>query len=107
VNRAILYKQQIWSCQYTGKNKLTYEEALRYEQRQTSRHLFSQLPEHIVRHVCHLVHQSEFVKHNLLIHAIGRPNEQISQLVDRIDRFFFTNYVEGEEIFCELDNLYV
>jgi predicted AlkP superfamily pyrophosphatase or phosphodiesterase len=48
---------------------------------------------------------SKYVVMQSISHNLGTPNEQLPQLIDRIDRFFSTNYVEGEEMFCELDSL--
>ncbi|KAL0485277.1 hypothetical protein AKO1_011669 [Acrasis kona] len=92
-NRAILYKQPVWTCQTTGKNRLTFEQALKSEREQ--RHLdnmFEQIPDYILKHVCKMTQQAKL-------------NETLMQLVDRIDRFFNQNYIQGEELFCELSNL--
>ncbi|KAL9657460.1 hypothetical protein ABK040_016728 [Willaertia magna] len=91
VNRAIMYKLQIWSCQYSGKDFLTYDEALQSEKDQKDQYLFKLYPKYITKHICYMVHHSN-------------KGETIEQLASRISKFFEYNFIEGEELFCELDN---
>ncbi|KAG2388807.1 hypothetical protein C9374_000246 [Naegleria lovaniensis] len=90
VNRAIMYKLQIWSCQYSGKDNMTYEQALECEKEQKIKHLFKFYPRYILRHICYMIHNC-------------RRGETVKDLVYRISKFFEYNFVEGEELFCELD----
>ena len=86
-----MYKLQIWSCQYTGKDSMTYEQALEYEKEHKHRDLFRMYPRFVLRHICYMVHNS-------------LKGETVQELAHRIAKFFEYNFVEGEELFCELDN---
>ena len=85
-----MYKLQIWSCQYTGKENMTYEQALESEKEHKHQDLFRYYPRFVLRHVCYMVHNC-------------RKGETFQELAYRMSKFFEYNFIEGEELFCELD----
>ncbi|CAD7702456.1 unnamed protein product [Ostreobium quekettii] len=76
-----LYARRGWSCKYTGRSGLTYEEALVSEERAKRAH--GQFPECFEGPVLRLVH-----------HSTLRPDE----LCHRVLTHFRNNFVPGEEV---------
>ena len=85
-----MYKLQIWSCQYTGRENMTYEQALESEKEHKQQDLFKYYPRYILRHICYMVHNC-------------RKGETFQELAHRMAKFFEYNFIEGEELYCELD----
>lgn len=98
VNRVILYKQQIWTCKYTGKNCLTYEEALRCERKYLSRVIHSKYPRYLLKAICQMIHRMDI------------DIDNVKLLVDEIFDKYVSQFLEGEEVMCRFEgypDLYV
>jgi hypothetical protein len=89
VNRVILYKQQIWTCAYTSKENLTYEEALRCERKHLYRLIHAKYPRHVVRPICDYIHHSKA--------------NNAKTLADDIMNAFATQFLTGEEVMCRFE----
>ncbi|KAJ7551855.1 hypothetical protein O6H91_06G032400 [Diphasiastrum complanatum] len=79
LHRINLYRQKVWTCKVTGKQSLTYEQALLSESKATEK--VQQFPKEFMGPVLHMVQFS----------VLG-----IHELVDRIHKNFKEQYVIGE-----------
>lgn len=59
VNRILLYGFQIWSCQFTGKTNLKYEEAVASEEQALKR--LESFPKYFEKTVLQIVHHSKYI----------------------------------------------
>jgi hypothetical protein len=91
VNRVILYKQQIWTCKYTGKNCLTYEEALRCERKYLSRVIHNKYPRYLLKAICQMVHRMDI--------DIGNAKFIVDEIFDK----YVSQFLEGEEVMCRFE----
>eukprot|EP00250_Pteridium_aquilinum_P010427 c1937_g1_i1 orf=457-2190(+) len=83
-----LYRQRIWTCKYTGKSNLTYEEALDSEGKATER--VQQFPREFMGPVLQLVQFSML---------------RLEDLVSAILKAFKDRFVPGEEVVCVKENV--
>jgi hypothetical protein len=61
INRIILYKQQIWTCKYTKKSCLSYQEALDSEENCLFNFFFSKFKPCLVKEFCLLSNNSKIL----------------------------------------------
>jgi hypothetical protein len=59
VDRVILYKQQVWTCKYTGRKNLSYMSALSSEQKHVERIYFSEFPKYILYPMIKILNESK------------------------------------------------
>ncbi|KAK9162101.1 hypothetical protein Syun_003003 [Stephania yunnanensis] len=82
LNRINLYRHRVWTCKFTGKTNLTYEEALVSEQRATEK--IQQFPEELVAPVLHMIQFSTL---------------RLMDLVNTISKKLQENLAEGAELY--------
>ncbi|KAH7435686.1 hypothetical protein KP509_06G075300 [Ceratopteris richardii] len=82
-----LYKKPVWGCKFTGKNDLTYEEALESERKAAE--TVQQFPNEFMGPVLKLV-QFSMLRNEDLINVILNA--------------FTTQFVPGEELLCAKEN---
>ncbi|KAK9095902.1 hypothetical protein Sjap_021399 [Stephania japonica] len=83
LNRINLYRHRVWTCKFTGKTNLTYEEALVSEQRATEK--IQQFPEELVSPVLHMIQFSTL---------------RLMDLVNTISKKLQENLAEGAELYA-------
>lgn len=88
LKRINLYRQRVWTCKYTGKINLTYEEALVSERKATEK--VQQFPKEFMGPVLHLVQFSML---------------RLDDLVSAILKAFKDCFVVGEEVDCVKENV--
>lgn len=59
INRILSYGFQVWTCQFTGKTNLKYEEAVASEEQALKR--LKNFPKYFEKTVLQIVHQSEYI----------------------------------------------
>ena len=80
--RTILCNSLLWSCKYTGKSGLTYQEA--HESEKSIRKQARSLPEPVQRAVLTLVHHTQ--------------RGRLANLCDEVFSYMKDHYQEGEEV---------
>ncbi|KAG1053790.1 hypothetical protein G6F43_004152 [Rhizopus delemar] len=88
INKLSLYHQAIWECEVTGRQNLTYEQALESERMEASRVEFK---------------FSEVLRKMMLIRAQFQT-VRLDELVDDMINYFKNNYLIGEIVQCTLNN---
>lgn len=83
-----LYRQRVWTCKYSGKSNLTYEEALESERKTTEK--VQQFPREFMGPVLQLVQYSML---------------RIEDLVSAILKAFRDRFVPGEDVVCVKENV--
>ncbi|KAL6063189.1 midasin isoform X1 [Balamuthia mandrillaris] len=81
IERVELYRQPIWTCEYSGKSGMTYEEALLSEQH--CMQLASALPKHYYQEAFRVIHQN---------------TEGLTGLVDTLSKHLKQTFVTGERV---------
>lgn len=92
VNRVILYKQQIWTCKYTNKSRLTFEEALRCERKFLYRLIHDQFNRHILKPICELVRT---------MNVVLSTNMNLSVVAEDMFNRYTSQFLDGEEVMCQ------
>ncbi|KAI8993270.1 ATP-utilizing chromatin assembly and remodelling N-terminal-domain-containing protein [Pilobolus umbonatus] len=88
INKLTLYQQSIWECEVTGRQNLTYEQALESERGEVNRVEYR---------------FSEALRKDMLL-RIQFQTVQLEGLVDNIFNYYQNHYVIGEIVRCTLCN---
>jgi ADP-dependent phosphofructokinase/glucokinase len=97
VERVILYKQQVWTCKYTGRKNLSYMSALSSEQKHVERIYFSEFPKYILYPMIKILNESKRIQ------IQNVDSNEDGEIVNFIYHYFENNFIFGEELFCEID----
>lgn len=108
INKLSLYHQAIWECEVTGRQNLTYEQALESERMEASRveFKFSEVLRKMMLiraqfRMC--VHMSRPFK-LLILFFVYIETVRLDELVDDMINYFKNNYLIGEIVQCTLNN---
>ncbi|CEG66262.1 hypothetical protein RMATCC62417_02874 [Rhizopus microsporus] len=88
INKLSLYHQAVWECEVTGRQNLTYEQALESERMEGDRAEFK---------------FSEVLRKKILA-RVQFQTIRLDELVDDIMNYFKDNYLVGEVVQCTLNN---